>query len=351
MNDSPVSAGVQEEELLKGYGLHSIWQNRSGRSGGGIARSSSAKVESHSSSSFSGRDACKIVATKGNLNNDKRPIYIIAVYIPPGLRVRAKEKYLESIRCLINKIKTEARNPMIFMAGDFNKYDLTPALEDFLDMQCFLSPPTRGDERLVLIVSNIADNIDCEILPPLDNDQGAPSDHKILGARLLLQHSDQFTWVKYRTRQITKKNHEEFARRYCGINWEDEFKNVECPSWMAAKLHEITNMLTEECFPWKYRKIRSTDDPWITDEIRRAIRRRKRKFKKYRKTKPWRIVKEETEKLIRDAKMEFYEKAVGELKQQGANKIPCAILKEIAIPDRPRPWSINKVDPNSRDIG
>lgn len=118
---------------------------------------------------------------------------------------------------------------------------------------------------------------------------------------------------------------------------------------MAAVLHEVTNTLTNECFPWRDHKIRSTDDPWITDVIRVAIRKRKRRFKKYKRAEPWQIVKEETNKLIRESKKKFYDDAVERLKHRGGGTIPYSILKELAIPDRPKPWTINMVNPRLSD--
>ena len=50
---------------------------------------------------------------------------------------------------------------------------------------------------------------------------------------------------------------------------------------MTGVLHNTINIITDECFPWRKRKIRSTDGPWIMDKIRHLIRNRKRKFCKY----------------------------------------------------------------------
>ena len=119
---------------------------------------------------------------------------------------------------------------------------------------------------------------------------------------------------------------------------------------MICVLHSIVKSVTDECFPWRTRKIRSTDDPWIDDEIRRAIRTRRRRFKKARRSRKWREAKEVTKELIRTAKKKYYENAVDKLKRQRSGTIPYRILKELAIPDRPKAWSVNSLAPEKTDM-
>ena len=118
---------------------------------------------------------------------------------------------------------------------------------------------------------------------------------------------------------------------------------------MTVKLHGIITELTDKCFPWQNRRIRSTDDPWITDEIRRAVRTRMRKFKKFQRSRKWQAVKEETDLLIKEAKADYYQKALDTLNAEGGKLIPYKILKNIAIPDRPKTWTVNSLNPGMTD--
>ena len=108
------------------------------------------------------------------------------------------------------------------------------------------------------------------------------------------------------------------------------------------------NRPTDECLPIQTRKIRSTDDPWITDEIKRVIRKRKRRHKKGHRNNRWREAKEESDHLIKREKKIYYDKAIAKLGKDGG-QIPYRILKDIAIPDRPKPWSINSLQPGIPD--
>ena len=53
--------------------------------------------------------------------------------------------------------------------------------------------------------------------------------------------------------------------------------------------------------------------------------------------------------MIKKSKSEYYQKSVVRLKDQGAGVIPYKILKDIAIPDRPKSWSINSLKPKMSD--
>ena len=146
---------------------------------------------------------------------------------------------------------------------------------------------------------------------------------------------------------MTAQNHEKFADLYLSIDWESEIGSLDCPSEMVKRLHEITIDATDKCFPLKTRRVRSTDDPWITDEIKRAIRTRKRRYKKWDRGPKWQSAKDHTNSLIKESKRDFYNDAVERLKARGSSQLPYKALKELAIPDRPPSWTINSLRPHS----
>ena len=52
---------------------------------------------------------------------------------------------------------------------------------------------------------------------------------------------------------------------------------------MASLLEEKTKNWMDRCFPEKTLKVKSTDDPWISHEIREKIKTRKRVFSRSKK--------------------------------------------------------------------
>ena len=221
------------------------------------------------------------------------------------MRNKKVDNYIETIREAITKMKLQERNPKIIFAGDVNNYNIDPAFSDSLDFVCHPSPPTRQGERLDLIYSNVSTMCTpCMTSPPLETEGGIQSDHLILECKLNIPHVHEFQWIRYRAREMTQKNHEKFKTSFTGVNWEEKLQSIECPSDMTEVMHSVINQITDECFPWKERKIRSTDDPWITDEIRKPIKRHKKKFNKQRRSKAWYAIKDLTRIKIKTSKAE-----------------------------------------------
>ena len=293
-------------ELLLGHGLASICLNRqvkNGRNTGGgvavIARKSRVNMKEFKIQ----KNGCEVIAVRGKIVDCTRPLFVIGTYLLPSIRKPTLDKYCAVIRDAINKIKMSERNPLIVLDGDFNHLDVSSALQDFLDIQQAPSSPTRNGERLDLIYSN--ESSMCKICPAIENENGGSLVHSVLQAVMSFPHKHSFEWVTYRMREMTKKNHEKFAKDYCSIDWEALLENVFDPSEMTTLMHERVGKLTDLCFPWHSRKIRSTDVPWITDEVRRAICRRKRCYKKHKRSAKWHLIKAETDQLIFASKKEY----------------------------------------------
>lgn len=350
--NGPLTEGVTEE-LLHGHGIGLLTQNRPGKngrnSGGGVAIAY--KRSTMSLSNFTVRKSgCEILVARGKIVGSDCLFFMVVVYMPPGMKRSRYECYLEIVHDALTKIKLQATNPVIVLGGDINNYNLSPAFQEFLDFKEIESPPTRSGERLDRFYSNCHEHVtDVDTVPPLQSEVGTESDHLILSASLKLACRHDFTWLKYRTRDLTVKNLDKFAEAYTAIDWQSAIGSTEDPSEMTEELHRITMRITDECLPWRERKVRSTDDPWITDEIRRAIRRRKRRYSKWHRGPKWRLVKDETDLLIKESKTDYYKSSVDKLKENGSSQLPYRALKELSIPERPNPWTINCTRPGLSD--
>lgn len=198
--------------------------------------------------------------------------------------------------------------------------------------------------------SNVTTSIDkCELREPLTEVGGTPSDHDSLLFSMNLPNQHDFEWVEYRAREMTQKNLRKFEEAYTKIDWTEEIGHIECSTMMVNILHEIINRITDECIPWKTWKVRSTDDPWISDDIRRAIRRRKRCYRKNKRSSRWAALKAEKTKIIREAKEAFYQGAVNKMKEAESCQLPYRALKDLAVPDWPQPWTVNACGPEYND--
>lgn len=202
-----------------------------------------------------------------------------------------------------------------------NRYDLTDCLSDFLDVQRLDTPPTRDGANLDEIYSNLNDHVKkCQVKPPLQSDEGTTSDHLTLIAEMSIPCRHVFDWITYYPRDMKREDRLGFLRAYGKINWEDLLGNVSCPDQMVEMLHSKMNELNDRFFPMRKRKIRSTDDPWITEEIKRVIRKRKRRFDKHHRGPQWKVVKAETVRLMKESKSK-YKEALDKMQHSNAGQL------------------------------
>ena len=128
------------------------------------------------------------------------------------------------LECHLETIKLESSSPIIIIGGDLNNYDVSPALQEFLDIKEATSPPTRGPHRLDRIFLNVLNDLSkTEAVAPLESpgtqSVGTQSDHQILLASLDVRPRHDFTWIMYRTRDMTVKNLEKFHQQYSEVDW------------------------------------------------------------------------------------------------------------------------------------
>ena len=177
-----------KQELKYAHGTELLHVNRratNGRNtGGGVAIAYKRSLASFKYFPIR-RGGCEVIAAKGKLVNVSTPLYVITAYLPPGMRKRQLNVYIDVIRDAITKIKLQEQKQTIILCSVINNYDLAPALQDFLDIDEAASPPTRGVERLDLIFSNCTADLDPPAaLPPLESEAGSTSDHLILACNL-----------------------------------------------------------------------------------------------------------------------------------------------------------------------
>lgn len=131
-------------DLGAGHNINAVCQNRKATVGrntaGGVAvfyRRSKVTLKTFPFK----RNGCEIVAVKGKMANTTQSIYIIGIYLPPGMTKKTRDKYKESLRDLVNKIKTQDRSPR---TGDLNNYNLEPAFLGFPGHQVLGHPCDTG---------------------------------------------------------------------------------------------------------------------------------------------------------------------------------------------------------------
>ena len=136
--------------------------------------------------------------------------------------------------------------------------------------------------------------VDSGTISPLVNDSGVPSDHKVVYCSASLKRYEAYEWVTYSYMRQTDEGNARFKDWLLAQNW-DEVYFAESSTAKATAYQDIMDAAMSECFPVVTVKRKSTEDPWITEKIRKKIRKRKAIFKSECRSSRWKQFK----KLLR----------------------------------------------------
>ena len=253
------------------------------------------------------RGKAELVCAVGKLPGASRKVVIIGVYLPPQTKTDKVQETMQYIRDEIYKVKNEYEDPYIIVSGDFNKKETSTAFADFVDIEEADAGPTRKNEALDLTFINFKQEVTSKsIRPPLSSPNGSKvSDHKVVSICAELKAGDRFKWIRYSARPRTQAGNLKIAELMDKESWKDVIEEP-CANNKATKLVERLDAMMNEAFPEKQKKIKSTEDPWITDHIRKQITDRKKIYNKQDRSPDWKKMKAFTNKLIKDSKHEYY---------------------------------------------
>ena len=104
--------------------------------------------------------------------------------------------------------------------------------------------------------------------------------------------------------------------------------------------------LLNECFPEKVLTVKDSDDPWITMEIRRLIKRRNREYKKHGKTPKWYRLKKIIAEKIDISKNNFLEKGKENAKKKRDSSGYYKVVNCLKDGEAPKSFNIRSLQPD-----
>ena len=111
----------------------------------------------------------------------------------------------------------------------------------------------------------------------------------------------------------------------------------------AAAFHELLMAEVNKAFPITKHKIRSTDDPWIDEATKKAIKRRKDVFYEEQRSDNWKNVKSLTDGMVARRKKKYYQAEAEKLAQEGSHTTPYKALKNICEKERAPTWTVRSI--------
>ena len=273
---------------------------------------------------------------------------VFVLYIPPKQTVVKTAAMLTCLGDAIETAKNKYDDPYIIIGGDTNRRSIDGAVSDFPEIQMMQTGPTRGNAHLDVLASNINQHIDCETFFPLEKaDSTGKSDHKTIVARAQIPRQHRFTKVAYFARKYTTRAEEEFGDELLRIDW--QCIERENPTDTADALDKLLQEMYDKFFPLREIVSRRSDPPWFTKAVKRAIRNRKREFKRSGRSARWRKKKEKCERMILENKQRYIERIKAKVKDAGNMKSFYQSVNMLGCGQATERWTINSMYPGATD--
>ena len=269
------------------------------------------------------------IATK---ENTFREILIAGFYSPPG---KGKNNaILDHLTTTANSLLTKYPKAGLIVGGDKNGMDVSPLITSLPRTLQIVTKQTHNDKILDIILTNLHQYYAVPIiLPPVKPDNPAThkgSDHKYALA-IPLNKSISKNTREYNMRTVRPTP--DTARRHFGAwmlseKWDTVFKATN-PTEKVSEMRILINEKVNEYFRVKVYKISNQDLPYITQELKKLDRHKRREHKRHGKTAKFKVLKEDFERKLKIEATRYIHKNVSEAKitnPSRANKI----LKRLA---------------------
>ena len=254
-------------DLLDGHGLNIIYKNRPRRADGtSCNRGGVAVVYDKAKKGLKNfpikKSSHEIHAVSGRINRVHRKIGIIVAYIPPKSLARSYKSAFKLIVNTIQNFKKNMREPLIFVAGDFNKFNIRPPLESFEDVSLLDTPPTCNSSPLDRIATNMNEH-KFKVMHPLQSLNGIhKSDHSTILFSADLKQNHQFVKKRITRRKFTAEGLADFNSRLMGTDWIEEFKGLhEDTDTLTDRMTHVLEEIMDNSFVMKTYTVKSTDAP------------------------------------------------------------------------------------------
>ena len=292
----------------------------------------------------------EIVAAIGKVPNVSRKLAIICVYIPPQATANSCKSVMNLINTTVNKMKSSMNNPLIFIGGDFNRRSMAQHVDCFNDIEILETGPTCGGADLDKIATNISE-FRTSIRSPLTTLDGLrKSDHSIILFRSKLHTFHAYTVKTITRRRYTEEGMADFKCKLLQVDWMAEFGELEEDvNMLVDKMDETLGNLLDQCFKMTKIKIKSTDSPWMTREVKRKIRRRKKYYAKNGNNIIWQQKRDAVYEAVNKAKKAYLAREEEKLTQPGSNRLAYRAIQNLRSHDKPKTWDIKSLNPKLSD--
>ena len=119
---------------------------------------------------------------------------------------------------------------------------------------------------------------------------------------------------------------------------------------MTTEFHRLLDRMILSCFEWKRTRRKSSDKPWISDDVRKRIKQRAAVFRETGRSKKWKRLDRAIKRTISYRKTRYNVIQKTRLEQSGSTGQWWSIAKFLRSDENPRPWTVTDWSPDKPPI-
>ena len=287
----------------------------------------------------------EILPCRGHLKGVKREVLVFSVYLPPGIQGDVLTDILESLTDAISEAKAKCNDPWICVGGDFNRYDTSSIERIIPELVRAQSDPTRGDATLDYSFTNFNSLIEkTTTCYPIESNTGR-SDHQSIVYESILTRPGAFAWETSEYLKITSEGTEKCNTLIQNKDWSEVDKAKPDIDKMTEIFQDTLDEMISECFVWKRTRRRSNESPWLTDHLRKLIKKRLIIFREEGRSVRWKHIDRAIKATITTRKAAFFNKETERLKAAGRGSGWYSILNKLNE-GTDNEWNIHQLEPD-----
>ena len=304
----------QLEELLEMRGIKYISTPRPGaRRGGGAAIAVRLSKFNISKLNIPLPRAVEVVwglLRPKSITSSISTIILCCFYSPP--RSKKNKVLVDHMTVTLQQLLIIHPGAGVIIAGDRNSIDISTLLSMDASLHQMVKQPTRGNNILDVVVTNLARYYDdAVIIPPINPDQpghGVPSDHS--GVFVTPNTSQGQPARRIKIKKIIRPLPESLIEVFGSKLLAQDYQALTDLSVddMVAKYTHITNTHMVETFPEKTIIVSPDDQPWFNEKLRLMKRQRLREYNKHGQSKKYFELREKFDVLFRLERAKYLEK-------------------------------------------
>ena len=254
-------------------------------------------------------------------------------YSPPNSR--KKTKLIDHISSILQDLLLDHPGAGVIISGDRNDLSIERLLSIDPSLRQIVRNPTHGRKVLDIVLTNIwMFYNEPEIVEPIPVDdpaKGVPSDHS--GVVVMpICNADQPPMrrkMKKVFRPMPDSLVNKFGEEICNMSW--NFLSPELSSTELTELFQTKmTIMVDDNFPLKTITLTDFDQPWITQDLKKLKRIRRREFCRHGRSDKYIQLKNQFEMKKKDAVQKYTDKIIEEVRE-GSKSSSYKALRKLGV--------------------